>query len=251
MLCERYKQIERLAFVDHAFALDRDWLEAFTMIYADRCGLPFTAHLRANAVDGDVVHLLNEAGCHRAVIEVISGSDFIRNEIFNMQTSNRQIERAFRLVSAAGIAATAVNLFGSPYETPVTIEATLEMMARIEPDLVITRLFSPLPGTTVEEIVRESGWLRGLGDHAFRENVPMIEMPAMPPADVRQAFDQFNWQARHPRSSTLMRLLSRIRVGRGRTLYDLFVRQPIANGRLLPADPRAITVQESDGVMTP
>ncbi|MCG3179927.1 MAG: hypothetical protein BIFFINMI_02277 [Phycisphaerae bacterium] len=250
-LCSRYEQIERLVFVDHAFALDAEWLAQFARVYAGRAGMPFTCHLRANAVDADTVRLLTDAGCAHAVVEVISGSDFIRNEIFDMDTTDRQIERTFRLLEAAGISTTAVNLVGSPYETAVTVEQTLTLNERIDPKHTMTRLFAPLPGTRAEELVQECGWLRGLGEHAFRDNEPLIHMPALPSDEVRAIFDQFNWQARHPRAAGLMRLLDRIPVAPGRSLYDLFVRQPVPNGRLLPADPRAIAVTESDGVIAP
>lgn len=249
-LCERYEQIERIVFVDHAFALDEGWLRDFTAIYADRCGLPFSCHLRANAVEASTVRLLSDAGCAHASIEVISGSDFIRNEIFDMETSDRQIERAFKLLAAAGIKTTAINLVGSPYETLVTVEHTLRLNEQLDPTVVQTRMFSPLPGTRAEELCQECGWLRGLGGKAFRANTPMISMPALPADAVEEIFEQFNWQARHPRSGWLMRRLHRIRMGK-RSLYDLFVKKPVANGRLLPSDPRDVEASERDGVMTP
>ena len=73
----------------------------------------------------------------------------------------------------------------------------------------------------------------------------------MPAAEIGRVFDQFNWQARHPRFAGVMRLLAKIPIGRGRTLYDLFVRHPIPNGRLLPTDPRAIEAIEADGIIAP
>ncbi|MDD4889098.1 MAG: radical SAM protein [Phycisphaerae bacterium] len=250
-LCERYPQIERIQFMDHAFALDRDWLAKFSELYAERCGLPFTCHLRANAIDAESLRLLKEAGCDNAIVELISGSDFVRNEIFDMDTSSRQIERAFRLLATGGIRTTVVHLLGTPYETAITVDHTLELIDRIRPALVHTRLFVPLPGTRAEELCRDSGWLTGLGEKAFRENTPMLRMPAMPAAELTRLLHEFNWQARHPRSSGLMKLLAKLPVGRGKTLYDLLVRHPIPNGRLLPSDPRSIDVREMDGVMNP
>jgi radical SAM superfamily enzyme YgiQ (UPF0313 family) len=182
---------------------------------------------------------------------VVSGSDFIRNDIFDMATTDRQIERAFRLLRSGNIRTTVTHLVGSPYETPVTVDHTLELLERIRPDQVLTRLFVPLPGTRAEELCRDCGWLSGLGERAFRENSPMLRMPSMPPETITRLFDQLNWQARHPRSAWLMRLLARIRVGRGKSLYDLLAARRSSNGRLLPADPRSVEVCESDGVMDP
>jgi anaerobic magnesium-protoporphyrin IX monomethyl ester cyclase len=250
-LCERFPQVERVRFIDHHLAADPEWLERFAEIYADRCGLPFSCHLRIASADSHIVRLLHDAGCEHAFCELVSGSDFIRNEIYQLGSSDRQIERTFRLLKAASVRATAVVMLGSPYETPITVDETLELLDRVQPDLVLTRLFVPSPGTRVEELCRDCGWLSGLGERAFRENVPMLRMPGMPAEKIVRAFDQFNWQARHPRSAWLMRLLDRLPVGRGRSLYDLLVRHPSPNGRLLPTDPRSVEVHETDGAMNP
>ena len=251
-LCERYPQIERVQFVDHLLALDADWLAEFAQVYPDRCGLPFSCHVRLNAATARTVRLLQQAGCDHAICEVISGSDFIRNEIFELGVSDRQIERAFRLLKIAKIRTTAVHLLGSPYETTITVEHTVDLLQRVRPDRVHTRLFAPLPGTRAEEVCRDSGWLTGLGEKAFRDNIPMLRLPALPGEVITTLFDKFNWQGRHPRTAWLMRLLNKIPISRRRSLYDLLVRQPRTNGHSLAgSDPRSVVICEHDGVMNP
>lgn len=251
LLCEQFPQIERIRFSDHAFSLDDDWLARFADVYAARCGLPFSCHLRAGHVRSAVVRLLASAGCDHAMVELVSGSEFIRNEIFDLNADRRQVERACRLLQRSGIRVTISHYIGCPYETEITVEQTLDLVQRLDPQQVQTRLFAPMPGTRAESICRESGWLAGLGEKSFRDNQPMIRLPAIPPRQVLDHFHQFNWQARHPRAAWLMRLLHRLPAGPKRSLYDVLVKSPAPNGRLLPADPRAIEVMESDGLLAP
>ena len=250
-LAERFDQLARIHFVDHPFALDRDWLGRFAALYAERCSLPFSCHLLINAVDARQIRALKQAGCDHVVCELVSGSAFIRNEIFEMDTSDRQIEHAFRLLRSAGLRTSVVHWLGSPYETAITVEHTLELLDRIGADEVISRLFAPLPGTRAEEICRESGWLAGVAERGFRENAPMLDMPAMPARTLLAVLDKLTWKIRHRRFSGLMRWLARIPAGRGRTLYDRFARRPAAASPPAHADLPPGEVIESDGAMRP
>jgi anaerobic magnesium-protoporphyrin IX monomethyl ester cyclase len=186
-LRERYQPIRLVRFLDHAFALDRDWLDEFLGVYVRRCALPFRCHLRLNAAEEQTVTLLREAGCEIVDLEVISSSFFIRNEIFDMDLTNPQIESAFERLHAAGIQTRAVVYLGSPYDSEAALNDTRVLLRELKPTCVDVRPYYPFPGTGALLTSEENGWIHPRGEQQFHSEQTGIDMPACRP-DLVAAF---------------------------------------------------------------
>jgi radical SAM superfamily enzyme YgiQ (UPF0313 family) len=183
-LRQQFTGVRLVRFLDHAFALNQDWLADFLAIYRERCDLPFRCHLRANAIDATVVSGLAGAGCKLADMEIISGSDFIRNEIFTMELDEMQIRGAFELLRGAGIKTRVIVYLGSPYDSEASLEDTRALLRRIKPDTVSARPYFPWPGTAATGTCAENGWLQSRGEEQYHEDRCGIDMPACRPAAV-------------------------------------------------------------------
>ncbi len=181
LLRERYAGVERVRFLDHTFVLDAEWLAEFLAAYKHKCGLPFRCHLRANAAYEETVRLLADAGCERVDVELISGSDFIRNEIFEMDLSGEQVRVTFEGLRAAGIRARAIVYLGAPYASEASLADTRRLLLELRPDLVDVRAYHPWPGTRAWELCREQGWLHSRGEEQYRSDRTGIDMPACRP----------------------------------------------------------------------
>jgi radical SAM superfamily enzyme YgiQ (UPF0313 family) len=186
-LREHYPEVRIVRFLDHALALDADWLGEFLTAYSANCGLPFRCHLRANAAGEATVAHLARAGCKLVDVEVISGSDFIRNEIFAMDLDELQIRATFDLLRAADIRTRVVVYLGAPYDSEASLEDTRALLRRIKPDTVSVRPYYPWPGTRATETCRENGWLHSRGEEQYHQDRTGIDMPACRP-DVVAAF---------------------------------------------------------------
>lgn len=186
-ICElrrRYATLRTIRFVDHAFALDRAWLDDFLAAYTADCALPYSFHLRANAADRVDARQLAASGARSATIEVISGSDFIRNDIFQMDLSDGQIVSAFAALREAAIRSRAVVYLGSPYESDTSLEQTAGLLRRLKPDAVDVRMYYPFSGTTAARISRENGWLHPRGEEQFHADQPGLNIPACRPEAI-------------------------------------------------------------------
>lgn len=178
----RHATVRSVRILDHAFALDDSWLVGFCEAYARRCGLPLRCHLRANAVTSTRLTLLRSANLADADVEIISGSDFIRNEIFAMDLSNAQIVAAFGDLHRAGVRTRAVLYLGSPYESEASMEDTLHLLRALRPARVDVRPYFPFPGTrAAAEPCGSNGWLSPRGEEEYHADRPGIEMPACRP----------------------------------------------------------------------
>ena len=184
LLREKYPDVRIIRFLDHTFALDSDWLGEFLRLYPTRCGLPFRCHLRANATSESLVRQLAQAHCKLADVEVISGSDFIRNEIFTMDLDELQIRDTFGWLREAGIKTRAIVYLGSPYDSEASLEDTRALLHRIRPDTLSARAYYPWPGTAATETCRENGWLHSRGEDQYHQDKCGIDMPACRPDAV-------------------------------------------------------------------
>lgn len=183
-LRSQYEGLRRVRFLDHAFALDVDWLADFLDAYAPQCGLPFRCHLRANSASAETVERLAAAGCQFVDLEVISGSDFIRNEILGMELSGEQIRDTFARLKAAGIRARSIVYLGAPYESEASLADTRALLLELKPDLVNVRPYYPWPGTAAWQLCHEQGWLHARGEEQLHRDRNGIDMPACRPDQV-------------------------------------------------------------------
>jgi len=183
-LRRRHDGVRQVRFRDHSFALDGSWLAEFLSLYRRACGLPFHCHLRANRASRGAIRELAEAGCEVVDVEVISGSNLIRNEIFEMDLSGEQIRATFSRLRAAGIRSRAIVYAGSPYESEASLDDLRVLLRAVRPDVVDVRAYYPWPGTRARDLCQEQGWLHSRGEEQYRAGNGGIDMPACRPSVV-------------------------------------------------------------------
>ncbi|KKL10498.1 hypothetical protein LCGC14_2555230, partial [marine sediment metagenome] len=164
---QRYPGGETVAFDDHAFATDVQWLEEFAEAYSRRCPLPYRCHVCLNALDPRTPEMLAGSGCRMADVEIGSGSNFIRQDVLTMRTTGRQIIDGAAALKNAGIKVRGSVFVGMPYESEVSVEETLDLLVRLKLDAVRPRVFFPIPGTRAMDICAENGWISGRGERGY------------------------------------------------------------------------------------
>jgi radical SAM superfamily enzyme YgiQ (UPF0313 family) len=178
--------VRQIRFLDPAFALDADWLHEFFRLYASEHPLPFRCHMRANAATPEIIRALRDAGCQLVDLDVISGSDFIRNEVFNMELAGDAIHAACEQLRKAEIRTRAVVYAGAPYDSETALDDTRQLLLDVAPDIVDVRPYYPWPGTAPRTLCQEQGWLHARGAAQSHRELPGIDMPACRPDIIMQ-----------------------------------------------------------------
>lgn len=181
LLRKTYPAAREVRFLDHAFALDEAWLARFLEIYAARGGLPFRCHLRANATSEEQIRRLAAAGCVAADVELISGSDFIRNEIFDMELPEARVRETIAALRDARVRSRVVVYLGAPYESEASLDETRALLLALRPDQVEVRPYYPFPATRGREVCRDNAWLHVRGEEQYHADQCGIDMPACRP----------------------------------------------------------------------
>lgn len=125
----------------------------------------FHLHLRADQLqDEERVKMLAQNGCHRIHIGVESGSDRVRNEIYQKGEKRECFFRAAELLSKHGIEGVYTYVIGAPTETKKEMIQTLELsdeLSRLHPkgkSRSTIYVLIALPGTDIFEQAKKAKW---------------------------------------------------------------------------------------------
>lgn len=118
-------------FMDDAFTLHRPTVEAFCReMIRRRLGVTWECSARVNPASAETFRLMREAGCVYVGFGVESGSEAVLARI-GKKITRRQICRAFRLATDAGLRTGAFLMVGNPGETLGTVYETLRLLDRL------------------------------------------------------------------------------------------------------------------------
>jgi len=209
----------RLGRLDQA-----SWLARFADPCRTELGLPLRTTLEPADVNDETAPLLARAGCEEVLIEVGSGSTLIRTDILGLGASAEALRAAFAALRRARVGSAARIEIGAPYETAASLEETLAILARLDPDRVEAHLHYPAPGTRSYAAARENGWLVGDPAGAYLAGRPALALSSLSADDLLTAVEAIPYAVHRPRLAALIRLARRARIGRGRTLHELVLK---------------------------
>ncbi|MEA3336831.1 MAG: radical SAM protein [Chloroflexota bacterium] len=117
-----------------------------------------TVHgMKVNHVDLELFQLMKAAGARRVGFGVENGDPYmLRNVIRKGQTLD-QVRDAFKYSKQARLQTMGFFIFGMPYETEETMEATIQLALELDPDLANFMLAAPFPGTRMWDMIQEGG----------------------------------------------------------------------------------------------
>lgn len=149
----------RVYFADDTFALNKQWLRDFLPVYKVRVGLPFHCLVRISQVDEEIASLLAATGCAAVFWGVESGDERTRTELLDKGISDCQIRQGAALLKKHSLPFRTYNIVGFPGESMEQAMKTLRLNIEIGTDYPWCSLFTPYPGTRLEEYARQGGYL--------------------------------------------------------------------------------------------
>jgi radical SAM superfamily enzyme YgiQ (UPF0313 family) len=201
-----------------------EWLGWFADAYSRQVGLPLRTTLHAPDLTAETARLLARAGCQEVRVPVGSGSAMIRNDILGLAFVDAAAEQAFEALRAAGVPTAACVEVGAPYETPASLDQTVDLLKRLRPDRVEAHLHYPVPGSPSDKVARENGWLVSDAAAAYLAGRPAVALPRLSAEALITFCEALPYAVLRPSTARLIRLARRVRIGSGRTLYELAVK---------------------------
>jgi hypothetical protein len=210
------------------WASDADWLAGFAGRYPREVRLPFRATLHAPDVTEETAGLLARAGAEEVTLPLGSASHLIRTEALGLDVMPDEVAEAVGHLRGAGVRSAVRVDVGAPYETPVTLDETVAVLRRIDPDRVEARLHWPAPGSPAETIAREHGWLAPDPAAAYVAGEPAVRPPSLSVEAIVEARDLMPYAVLRPGIMPLLRLSRRVRIPWKGTAWAHVVRPLLA-----------------------
>lgn len=137
--------------------------------------------MRAAPADAELFQLMKAAGCKRVGFGVESGDQRVLDAIKKKQTVD-EVRAAFGDAKAAGLQTMGFFIFGLPFDTEASMDATIRLALELEPDLGNFMIAAPFPGTEMYDIVLREGRLfsHDWRDFAIHDEKARFEMPGLP-----------------------------------------------------------------------
>ncbi|UCD58316.1 MAG: B12-binding domain-containing radical SAM protein [Candidatus Hydrogenedentota bacterium] len=136
---------------------------------------------RVDCVDPGLLRLMARAGCSRISYGVESAAADVL-DLFDKKITLEQVEETFEWTRSAGIKILAYFMLGAPEETRESIEKTLALSMKLDPDFAYYSVVVPYPGTDLydnalrKELLHLDYWkdfVKNEGD--LKEPIPMFE----------------------------------------------------------------------------
>ncbi len=163
-LVDRF-DIRAFDFEDETFGLRRHHAMQVCRLLAERSyprRLVWSANLRADLVDEELLRAMRDAGCERVAYGVEAGDpDILRAT--GKGITLEQVHRAFALTHKVGLESVGLFILGHPGETWSTALATVRLATQLNPTSISVGIMVPYPGTEIREMA-----LRGEGGYRLR-----------------------------------------------------------------------------------
>ncbi|GLH67819.1 B12-binding domain-containing radical SAM protein [Geothrix edaphica] len=178
LLVTRYG-VESITLIDPYPTSDRArWERLLDLFIAEDFGVRLLMETRAEDIvrDADLLPKYREAGVVHLYIGAEAGSDELLAAL-NKGNDVNAITHALRLAREHDIVTEASFMIGHPTETWATVERTIEVAIRMDPDIAVFPVLTPMPFTPLYEDLRDRVRVH---DYAkYNLATPIIEPYAM------------------------------------------------------------------------
>ncbi len=138
-----------------------------------------TNGIRVDRVDKEFLTKAKESGCYNVAFGVETGTQHMLDRL-GKKTRISQVEDAFKIAKELGLNRTALCVFGNPGETARTMQATIDLVKKLDPTFARVAVLVPFPGTPIFKLWKEQGYITNFNweDYRFHNtNNPVYEHP--------------------------------------------------------------------------
>ncbi|MCL2212306.1 MAG: B12-binding domain-containing radical SAM protein [Oscillospiraceae bacterium] len=159
-LIKHRPNINTIAFKDAILNMFDPWFVEFIALYKERIGLKYTCNLHFNRMTEEMCDLLAETGCYKVTIGLENGNEEFRQKYLMRTMKNEQMIKVTRWLKKHNLRIITYNIVGLPHETLALSLETMKINAKLLSDNVVVSPFVPFPGTRLQEISEEAGFLK-------------------------------------------------------------------------------------------
>lgn len=202
--------IREVCFYDDTFTLFKNVVREFCeIIKNEKIDLTWVCNTRVDYIDGELLEMMKEAGCHQILFGVESGDEQILLNI-NKRISLDKVIEAVAMARKAGIETRASFMIGNQGETEETIKKTIDFALKLDPDEVHFNITTPYPGTELFNWAKDNGYIKSFNWDDYSMSNVVFEMPELS-KDKLEYYYKLAHRKFYFRPKIILRRLLRIR----------------------------------------
>lgn len=156
--------IREIAFYDDNFTTIKKNIDEFCKLFIKwqkewDIQITWTCFARADWLKEDTAKLMKQAGCHQILFGVESGNEHIRQNIVQKNLNLNKVFETNKMLQKLGIQTRASFMFGLPEETKQTMQETIDLAIKLNPDVASFNIIAPNPGTRAYQWGKENNCL--------------------------------------------------------------------------------------------
>ena len=169
MLVRDY-DVNYISFQDDEFTLQKKrTIDLCKEIVEREIKIKWSCNTRVNTIDMEQLEWMKKAGCDNVSMGIESGSPKILKTI-GKKITVEQIIKSFKLLEEFGIARGSFLMVGNPGEDSQSVKDTIELIRRLNLDVVPPAVAEIYPGTQLYEIAKKRGFITD--DYWLTEDPP-------------------------------------------------------------------------------
>jgi len=167
--------VKQIRYDDDTFEIDKERVfEICRLFKENNIKLKWIIQSRPSLMTAELAKALKDAGCTMVLYGVESGDDQILNKI-KKQTTTADIKRGVRIAQRNGLDVLNCVMIGFYWDTPETVERTIDFAFKLNAEFTQFSIATPLPGTEYYDLLKSSGCVVSnnleKGDSFHRANV--------------------------------------------------------------------------------
>jgi radical SAM superfamily enzyme YgiQ (UPF0313 family) len=117
--------------------------------------VPFIFMERPELINENRAKNIKAAGAYSCSIGIESADEEFRLKLLRRKIADKNIRKAFTIMKKRGVKTHAFIIMGLPEQTKEIMHETYRLLQELQPDTAQATTFFPLPGTELDEYVRE------------------------------------------------------------------------------------------------
>jgi radical SAM superfamily enzyme YgiQ (UPF0313 family) len=207
--------IKEIMFFDDEFITDRRrTIEFCHLLIKEKLKIIWECRSRVDQVNRELLKIMKNAGCYRIRFGFESGDDKILR-ILKKGITVAQSLKCAEMVKESGIEIFGYFLFGCPGETEKTLQETIQLIFRIEPDFAVLSKVILIPGSELfewavsQKLIAPDYWERFIKGE-ITNAAPSLSSQELPEQRIDEIIRETNKRF-YLRPQFLMRKLAKIK----------------------------------------
>ncbi len=201
--------IRHVNFYDDQFTFNRERIKEFCQLIKNRpLNMTFNCAVRAEHIDGEILTLMQAAGCWMISLGIESGDALLLSRHRQKVDLDFMAEQ-IKLIKSCGIRVKGLFMVGLPGETSESVKRSISYLKSLPIDELNVAKFTPFPGSPLYENINDFG--------DFTENWPQMDCMSfqfipngMNKDELEELFLKF-YQAHFKRPRTLLNYVAMLK----------------------------------------